>query len=191
MNLISRNKNVIKAAPQVWFEDFVPALKTFMSSGVSEGEIYSSDVYYNYLKGSAEMNYKSGWLLNTSSWIADHSKLNVATFDYSTGKYTVSNTVTKYSNNFDGMYNYCADWLTSRAAWLSNEMYADYEPSNPRIENDLNNDGILDVRDATALQLYIAESATLDIEGVKMADINKDGIIDVRDVTALQQIIAQ
>jgi hypothetical protein len=191
MNLISRNKNVIKAAPQVWFEDFVPALKTFMSRGVSEGEIYSSDVYYNYLKGSAEMNYKSGWLLNTSSWIADHSKLNVATFDYSTGKYTVSNTATKYSNNFDGKYNYCADWLTSRAAWLSNEMYADYEPSNPRIENDLNNDGILDVRDATALQLYIAESATLDIEGVKMADINKDGIIDVRDVTALQQIIAQ
>ncbi len=191
MNLISRNKNVIKAAPQVWFEDFVPALKTFMSSGVSEGEIYSSDVYYNYLKGSAEMNYKSGWLLNTGSWIADHSKLNVATFDYSTGKYTVSNTATKYSNNFDGKYNYCADWLTSRAAWLSNEMYADYEPSNPRIENDLNNDGILDVRDATALQLYIAESATLDIEGVKMADINKDGIIDVRDVTALQQIIAQ
>ena len=39
-------------------------------------------------------------------------------------------------------------------------MYADYEPSNPRIENDLNNDGILDVRDAKALQLYIAESAT-------------------------------
>ncbi len=67
-----------------------------------EGEIYSSDVYYNYLKGSAEMNYKSGWLLNTGSWIADHSKLNVATFDYSTGKYTVSNTATKYSNNFDG-----------------------------------------------------------------------------------------
>ncbi|MBD9047522.1 MAG: hypothetical protein EGR46_01040 [Ruminococcus sp.] len=191
MNLIARNKNVLKAAPQVWFEDFVPALQTFMSSGVSEGEIYSSDVYYNYLKGSAEMNYKSGWLLNTGSWIADHSKLNIATFDYSTGKYTVSNTVTKYSNDFDGMYNYCADWFTSRAAWLSSEMYADYEPTNPRLENDLNNDGIVDVRDATALQLYIADSGTLDAEGVKMADINKDGIIDVRDVTALQQIIAQ
>ena len=67
----------------------------------------------------------------------------------------------------------------------------EHSTSNPRIENDLNNDGILDVRDATALQLYIAESATLDIEGVKMADINKDGIIDVRDVTSLQQIIAQ
>lgn len=191
MNLISRNKAVLAAAPQVWFEDFVPAMQTFMSSGVSEGEIYSSDVYYNYLKGSAEMNYKSGWLLNTGSWIADHSKLNVATFDYSTGKYTVSNTVTKYSNDFDGMYNYCADWLTSRAAWLSSQMYDEYEPTNPRLENDLNNDGIVDVRDATVLQLYIAESATLDTEGVKMADINKDGIIDVRDVTALQQIIAQ
>lgn len=191
MNLIARNKNVLKAAPQVWFEDFVPAMQTFMSSGVSEGEIYSSDVYYSYIKGSAEMNYKSGWLLNTGSWIANHSKLNVATFDYSTGKYTVSNTVTKYSNDFDGMYNYCADWFTSRAAWLSSEMYADYEPTNPRLENDLNNDGIVDVRDATALQLYIADSGTLDAEGVKMADINKDGIIDVRDVTALQQIIAQ
>lgn len=191
MNLISRNKAVLAAAPQVWFEDFVPAMQTFMSSGVSEGEIYSSDVYYSYIKGSAEMNYKSGWLLNTGSWIANHSKLNVATFDYSTGKYTVSNTVTKYSNDFDGMYNYCADWLTSRAAWLSSKMYADYEPSNPRIENDLNNDGVVDVRDATALQLYIANSGTLDAEGVKMADINKDGIIDVRDVTALQLIIAQ
>lgn len=191
MNLIARNKNVLKAAPQVWFEDFVPAMQTFMSSGVSEGEIYSSDVYYSYIKGSAEMNYKSGWLLNTGSWIANHSKLNVATFDYSTGKYTVSNTVTKYSNDFDGMYNYCADWFTSRAAWLSSQMYDEYEPTNPRLENDLNNDGIVDVRDATVLQLYIAESATLDTEGVKMADINKDGIIDVRDVTALQQIIAQ
>lgn len=191
MNLIARNKNVLKAAPQVWFEDFVPAMQTFMSSGVSEGEIYSSDVYYSYIKGSAEMNYKSGWLLNTGSWIADHSKLNIATFDYSTGKYTVSNTVTKYSNDFDGMYNYCADWLTSRAAWLSSQMYDEYEPTNPRLENDLNNDGIVDVRDATVLQLYIADSGTLDAEGVKMADINKDGIIDVRDVTALQQIIAQ
>ena len=191
MNLISRNKAVLAAAPQVWFEDFVPAMQTFMSSGVSEGEIYSSDVYYSYIKGSAEMNYKSGWLLNTGSWIANHSKLNVATFDYSTGKYTVSNTVTKYSNDFDGMYNYCADWLTSRAAWLSSQMYDEYEPTNPRLENDLNNDGIVDVRDATVLQLYIADSGTLDAEGVKMADINKDGIIDVRDVTALQQIIAQ
>lgn len=191
MNLISRNKVVLAAAPQVWFEDFVPAMQTFMSSGVSEGEIYSSDVYYSYIKGSAEMNYKSGWLLNTGSWIANHSKLNVATFDYSTGKYTVSNTVTKYSNDFDGMYNYCADWFTSRAAWLSSQMYDEYEPTNPRLENDLNNDGIVDVRDATVLQLYIADSGTLDAEGVKMADINKDGIIDVRDVTALQLIIAQ
>lgn len=191
MNLISRNKAVLAAAPQVWFEDFVPAMQTFMSSGVSEGEIYSSDVYYSYIKGSAEMNYKSGWLLNTGSWIANHSKLNVATFDYSTGKYTVSNTTTNYNNDFDGMYNYCADWFTSRAAWLSSQMYDEYEPTNPRLENDLNNDGIVDVRDATALQLYIADSGTLDAEGAKMADINKDGIIDVRDVTALQQIIAQ
>ncbi len=190
MNLIARNQNVLKVAPKIWFEDFVPAMQTFMSSGVSEGEIYSSDVYYNYVKGSAEMNYKSGWLLKTGSWIADHSKLNTATFDYSTGKYTVSNTTTRYNNDFDGMYNYCADWFTSRAAWLSSQMYADYEPENPRLENDLNNDGVVDIRDVTDLQLHIAGNGSLDAEGVKMADINKDGIIDVRDVTDLQLIIA-
>lgn len=191
MNLISKHNDVVKSAPKIWFEDFVPAINTFMSSGVSEGEIYSSDVYYSYIKGSAEINYKSGWLLKTSDWIADHSKLKKAAFDYSTGKYTVSNTTTNYNQDFDGMYNYCVDWLTSRAAWLSSQMYADYEPDNPRVENDLNNDGVVDVRDATALQLYLAGSGTLDAEGELMADVNKDGVKDIRDVTELQTILSK
>lgn len=191
MNLISRNSNVLESAPKIWFEDFIPAINTFMSKNVSTGEIYSSDVYYSYIKGSAEMNYQSGWLLDTGDWIADHSKLYKATFDYSTGKYTVSNTSTNYNNDFDGMYNYCVDWFTSRAAWLSSQMYADYEPVNPRLENDLNNDGAIDVRDVTVLQLFLAGSGTLDADGEKMADVDKNGVKDVRDVTALQKIIAE
>lgn len=190
MNLIARNSDILEAAPKIWFEDFVPAINTFMSSGVSEGEIYSSDVYYSYIAGSAEMNYKSGWLLNTGSWIADHSRLNTASFDYSTGEYTVSPVAVKYGNNFDGMYNYCVDWLTSRAAWMSSQMYDEYKPDNPRLENDFNNDGNIDVIDVTTLQLYLVGNFSLDEEGKNMVDVDENGIEDVRDVTELQTIIA-
>lgn len=65
------------------------------------------------------------------------------------------------------------------------------EPTTARVENDLNKDGKVDVRDATALQLYLVENYTFDDEGLKMADLNKDGIIDVRDVTELQNIISK
>lgn len=65
------------------------------------------------------------------------------------------------------------------------------EPTTARVENDLNNDGKVDVRDATALQLYLVENYTFDDEGLKMADLNKDGIIDVRDVTELQKNISK
>ena len=128
MNNIARKSAFLNAAPKIWFEEFVPAINTFMSTGVADGEFYSSDVYFDLINASAEMNYKSGWLLNTGSWIADHSMLKKANFDYSTGTYTVDKNNTSYQYNFEGMFNYAADWLTSRAAWLSSQMYADYIP---------------------------------------------------------------
>ncbi len=126
MNLIACNEVILEAAPEIWFKYFVPAINTFMSENVSEGEIYSSDVYYNLIKDSAEMNYQSGWLLKVSNWIADHSSLYKASFDVETGVYTVSSSETSYDQTFEGMYNYCVDWLTSRAAWMSSQMYDDY-----------------------------------------------------------------
>ena len=190
MNLIARNSTIIEAAPEIWFEEFVPAIETFMSENVNEGEIYSSDVYYNYIKGSAEMNYQSGWLLDTGDWIADHSSLKTATFDLSTGEYKVNTQTTYYEDDFDGMYNYCVDWFTSRAAWLSSEMYDEYEPSAERLENDINGDGLFDVNDVTSLQLYLAKSIDLDDEGKAMADVDADGKTDVSDVTRLQMLLA-
>lgn len=190
MNNISRNKKILAAAPEIWFEEFVPAIDTFMSEGVTEGEMYSSDVYYNNLKGSAEMNYQSGWLLKTGkTWIADHDSLKKAAFDMATGEYKVDTKVTKYENNFDGAYNYCADWFTSRAAWMSNEMYEDYDPV-VRVENDINNDGKFDVSDVTTLQLYLAGNITLDEESQDVANADKDSKVDVADVTRLQMLLA-
>lgn len=165
-------------------------METFMSEDVSEGEMYSSDVYYNNLKGSAEMNYQSGWLLKTSkTWIADHDSLKKATFDMATGEYKVDTTATTYDKTFDGAYNYCADWFTSRAAWMSSKMYEDYNPV-VRLENDVNNDGKFDVTDVTTLQLHLAGNITLDEESQAVANADKDEKLDVADVTKLQLILA-
>ena len=72
---------------------------------------------------SAQMNYTSGWLLCTSQWIADHSVLERAVYDVSAQKMVPDTVVTDYEQSFEDMYNYAADWMLSRAAWLS-EQYA-------------------------------------------------------------------
>ena len=67
------------------------------------------------------MNYKSGWLLKPNDWVADHSSLTKAHFDESSKQMVTDDTQTTYEQNYTDMYNYCCDWLTSRAAWISQE----------------------------------------------------------------------
>lgn len=107
---------------EIWFEKFVPAIDHFAGKKINDEigkELYTADDYYKLVSGSAEMNYKSGWLLYTSGWIADHTKLQNAYYDSETNTYSVNKYKDNYKNNFEGMYNYCRDWLVSRAAWLS------------------------------------------------------------------------
>lgn len=126
MNNFARHNQVLDAAPKIWSENFVPAIEYFdgtTSNSPTADEFYSADKYYQNLKGSAEMNYKSGWPIYTSEWISDHSALNKATFDTKNSKYSVDGTATQYNSNFDGVFNYCKDWMISRSAWLSSQMY--------------------------------------------------------------------
>ena len=67
----------------------------------------------------------SGWLLCTSPWIADHSALNRAYYDAESKKMIVEADVTNYDLIYADMYDYAADWMLSRAAWLS-EQFAAY-----------------------------------------------------------------
>lgn len=190
MNYISRNQTILDAVPEIWFEDFIPALDTFMSTGVYDGEFYSADAYYELAKGSAEMNYQSGWLLDTNDeWISDHSSLKTATFDMKTGKYTENSSATAYEETFDGMYNYCVDWFMSRAAWLSNEYYDQYKKADA-LFGDVNLDGVFDINDATAIQMYLADLTTLTDEQYEIAKINDDEIVDINDATAIQVMLA-
>lgn len=195
MNLISRNNKVYQKSVSVWFEDFVPVINDFASDSStpkasSVTEMYRAYDYYALLKDSAEMNYQSGWLLDTGSWIADHSSLTKAHYDLSTKTYTVDSKAITYKQDFTGMYNYCVDWLTSRAAWLSSEMADDYTPSE-KLLGDVNKDGKLSITDATDIQKYVVGNIYLTPSKVSCGDVNGDGVINVLDATEIQKNIVK
>ena len=56
---------------------------------------------------------------------------------------------------------------------------------------DANCDGILNVRDLTAIQRHIDESSLLTGDRLIAADINIDGTVDINDATALQRYFAE
>lgn len=125
LNRLSQNNGVFEASKKIWFEKFVPAIDHFLGrkyiSSVNS-DFYTADKYYSLISDSALMNYKSGWLLKTSGWIADHSSLNNAFYDDDTKTYNEYKTTDRYADTFEGMYNYARDWMISRAAWMSKEM---------------------------------------------------------------------
>jgi hypothetical protein len=186
MNCISRNKSVLAEVPQIWFEKFVPALNDFFSV-TNNGIMMSKDEYYSLIKDSAAMNYQSGWKLNTSSWICDHSSLSAAVYDQTTHTFTTTGT-NNYSSDFEGMFNYCTDWLSGRQAWLSAQFYPDYTPSYTM--GDVNDDGKVDVSDVTEIQKYIASMTELTGNQLLAADVNADGKIDITDATKIQKYLA-
>lgn len=195
----ARNKTIMARAAQIWFEDFVPAIETFNSTGVNTGELYSKDVYYNYLEGSADMNYTMGWLLTTGNWICDHSELLCGTYDSATGTYTPDTQLTKYDiTSFEDQYQYTVDWLNSRTAWLSAQFHASYTPTTPEIEvtpetallgdTDLNLK--VNVKDATLIQKHVANIVSLEGLALQCADANKNDKVNVQDATAVQKAVA-
>ena len=65
-------------------------------------------------------------------------------------------------------------------------------PETPEYEmGDVDLSGTLDIKDATALQRYLAGSATFNELQLTLSDFNSDGKIDVKDVTAIQRHLAQ
>lgn len=137
-----RNPLIMAEVRRVWFEEFVPAVKTLTSTGVGSGELYSSDVYADILRGTADMNYRI-WPIDTDgSWTADHSSLLRYSADYTENSYgqvtgvqlNRDNRSTSYDQyTFDGQFDYMMDWLTSRAAWMSAQYISDYTPSEPPV----------------------------------------------------------
>ncbi len=187
-SLMFRNTELQKRIGEVWYESFVPAIENkFKKTGVNTGEFYSADVYYDLVKDSAEMNYTLGWpLFAEPNWLCDHSSVNVCNFDYTTKAYSQNSTATYYdANTFKGIWDYCIDWTTSRAAWLSNE-FADYyipvpQPTAPTTEPATSGSTIAtqpttihQVGEKTLVEF--AFDSTNKVEGDKLVEYgNKDG----------------
>ena len=55
---------------------------------------------------------------------------------------------------------------------------------------DVNFDGKINIKDATAIQKHIAKLATLEDNGLKVADVNGDGKVNVKDATEIQKFVA-
>ncbi len=190
INFISQHNSVAAVAPGIWFRDFVPAIEHFSGKAFDEyidTELKTADEYYELLTDSAEMNYKSGWLLKTGKWIADHTSLNKAEFDLSTLTYTVSDKATAYDqNDFTDMYRYAADWMTSRAAWISEQYKASYTPPEAGLLGDVDGNNKVDITDATLVQMKAARLILFKASQRAVADFNHDGKIDITDATLIQ-----
>ncbi|MBQ9679444.1 MAG: CotH kinase family protein [Ruminococcus sp.] len=192
MARISQNTQVKAAAPKIWFEKFMPALKHFSGEQYNakiEKELYTGDEYFALAQATAAMNYKSGWLLNTGSWIADHSSLNKAVYDPETQKMVVDAAATSYAQNYEDMFNYASDWMLSRAAWLSEQYAPDYTPSP--ILGDVNGDSSADVIDVTLIQRYEAKQLELDADALLRGDVDKDNDVSIIDATFIQRYTAK
>ncbi len=194
MARISVNTEVTESAPRIWFESFMPALYHFYGifpSAEINGELYTKDKYFSLLYGSAMMNYRSGWLLKTSGWVADHTTLDYLSFAIDKDGVSVLKTPKIYNqNSYSDMYDYAADWCYSRAAWLSQQFYDDYEFEFVKMgDSDLN--GEIDVNDATEIQKIAAELVSPGKSALFTSDVSGDGIVSVTDATAVQKYLAE
>ncbi|MBQ7504469.1 MAG: CotH kinase family protein [Ruminococcus sp.] len=184
MNKCANNSVVTNRAAEIWLEKFLPQINAFQNTDSTSGEFYSASGYYGLLSGTADMNYTRGWLLNTGSWISDHSSLKKAKF--ALGKYTVDTTATHYASDFEGEYNYMVDWKASRAAWLTNEFYK----THPEIKGDVNSDLKVNINDVTEIQYTLVDKTMPDYIDC-FADFNEDGVININDATDIQIYIAR
>ena len=135
------------------------------------------------------MNYARGWALNTGSWIADHSSLCPAVYELLTDTYTVG-ARKSYPATFKGEFDYAADWMNSRAAWLSKQFRSSYKAgSGEALVGDVNCDGVVNITDVTLIQLVCAGYGFADYNR-KSADFDGNGTADINDATAVQKHIA-
>ena len=196
---ISLDPEVQAMAPQIWFEDFVPAIQHFSGEKPSEAinkELYAAADYYDLIKDSAAMNYTGGWLLHTSSWVADHTSLKRATYNETTKKMVVDNVTTRYAQNFEGAFAYARDWMTSRAAWLSEQFAPNYvpteKPTEPPTEQPTTEQPTTEqpTTEQPTTEQPTTEQPTEAPEFVLIGDVDGNGRVDVLDATMVQMIVA-
>ncbi len=185
--------------PTVWFEQFVPAIENKLNGeGLNDTELYSADVYKNYLTKSADMNFIRWDIIQEPQWIADHTSLKqcFATYTYNqygqvTGvDYKQNSTATSYDQYvFDAEYQYMIDWTNSRVAWMSSQYFDSYTPSKVLVKGDADLDGEVSVMDASLIQMYLVDKKELVGDALLCAEVDGDNDISVLDASKIQMFL--
>lgn len=81
------------------------------------------------------------------------------------------------------------DVITSEFARIGNKGGEGPVPGS--LIGDANNDGVVDVIDATTIQKHLVKLVKLEGKGLANADANKDGTVDIQDATLIQKYIAR
>ena len=199
---VAKNDALKKMIPKVWFEQFVPAIeKRLNATGLDNTELYSSDVYKNYLTKSAAMNFIRWDIIQEPQWIADHTMLKQCFATYQFNEYNQITGV-EYSQNdkytfydeyvFDAEYDYMIDWTNSRVAWMSSQYITEYKPETPQatLRGDADLDGEVSVMDATQIQMHLASLLQMEPLGMLNADVDGDKQVSVMDSTEIQMFKA-
>ena len=77
-------------------------------------------------------------------------------------------------------------------AWTAENSTIGDTPVEPEfILGDVNGDKVVDIMDATAIQMHSAKLELLTEEQLKAADTTKDGAVDVTDATTIQMLVAK
>ncbi len=95
--------------------------------------------------------------------------------DYDGKIYIINPTLTEEKP--DGRKVYTGEWCEYQAGGIHSQ----------GIKGDANGNGLLNVKDATAIQKYVAETISLSERSLALADFNDDGAVDIKDATAIQK----
>ena len=80
----------------------------------------------------------------------------------------------------------------AEVAWTAENSTIGDTPVEPEfILGDVNGDKVVDIMDATAIQMHSAKLELLTEEQLKAADTTKDGAVDVTDATTIQMLVAK
>ena len=78
---------------------------------------------------------------------------------------------------------HCGEWLVEQE--VIDKLVSDYPVG------DSNRDRIVNIRDVTAIQRYVAELSQFEDEQLALADLNGDGVVNINDATYLQRYFAE
>ena len=160
----------------------------------------ADDGYYNVQNGLLDASCYLAQGLQTTSSRAAASMLSDGAFNVSVSKNTDGTCYIsgkKQAMDFEKYLEVPDKSNTSGSllSWytfdtMSIEYHSWYLEPAGYVLGDANMDGYLDIRDATAIQMYLAACESFTAAQILLADFDCNGVVDIRDAAAIQMFIA-